>query len=83
MSVDYDFWCRLLLTCALINYSILMLWFVVVIFAHDWLRQLHGRWFKLSEASFDAIHYGGMAVYKIGVLLLNIAPLIALYMMRP
>ncbi len=50
MSVDYDFWCGLLLTCALINYAILMLWFVVVIFAHDWLRQLHGRWFKLSDA---------------------------------
>lgn len=82
MSVDYDFWCRLLLACALINYAILMLWFLIVIFVHVWLRQLHGKWFKLSDVSFDAILYSCMAVYKIGVLLLNIAPLIALYMMR-
>ena len=26
----------------------------------------------------DALNYGGMAVYKIGVLLLNVAPLLAL-----
>lgn len=43
-----------------------MLWFLVVIFVHVWLRQLHGRWFKLSDVSFDAIHYSCMAVYKIG-----------------
>ena len=26
--------------------------------------------------TFDALHYGGMAAYKIGVFLLNLAPLI-------
>jgi hypothetical protein len=35
----------------------------------------HGQ---LSRESFDVIHYGGMAVYKIGVPLLNLAPLVAL-----
>jgi hypothetical protein len=40
---------------------------------------LHSRWFKLSVEIFDAIHYAGLAVYKIGILLLNLVPLIALY----
>jgi hypothetical protein len=40
--------------------------------------RLHGRWFRLSEEHFDAIHYAGMAVYKIGVLLFNLAPYFAL-----
>jgi hypothetical protein len=57
--------------CAILNYSILILWFGVFFFAHDWLYRLHGRWFKLSVEAFDAINYGGMAVYKIGVMLLN------------
>jgi hypothetical protein len=40
--------------------------------------KLHGRWFRLTPAQFDALHYGGMAVYKVGILLLNLVPLIAL-----
>ncbi|MGZ5055092.1 MAG: DUF6868 family protein [Methylobacter sp.] len=41
---------------------------------------LHNRWFSLSAETFDTIHYVGMALYKIGILLLNIAPLIALWL---
>ena len=39
---------------------------------------MHGRWFKFSMATFDAIHYTGLAVYKIGILLFNLVPLGAL-----
>jgi hypothetical protein len=71
-----------LLRCALINYGILMLWFLAFVLAHDWVYLLHGRWFRLSIEQFDMIHYAGMAVYKIGVLLVNVAPLIALHLAR-
>ena len=60
------------------NYSILLVWFAALTLAHDWVYRLHTRWFQLSRRSFDAIHYGGMAAYKIGVLLLNLAPLVAI-----
>ena len=30
--------------------------------------------------TFDAIHYTGLAIYKIGILLLNQVPLRALYL---
>jgi len=33
----------------------------------------------VSVETFDAIHYAGMALYEIGIFLLNLAPLIALY----
>jgi hypothetical protein len=58
-----------------------MIWFLAIIFARDWIKQVHGKWFNLSDTTFDAIHYGGMAVYKIGILLFNLVPLIALYFM--
>ena len=29
------------------------------------------------------IHYSGMALYKIGILLFNLAPLIAIYLIKP
>ena len=40
------------------------------------------KWFRLSSGSFDANHYGGMAIYKVGVLLFNMAPLVALLILR-
>jgi hypothetical protein len=32
----------------------------------------------LSVEQFDALHYAGMALYKVGILLLNLVPYIAL-----
>ena len=67
-----------LLWCTILNYLILFLWFIVFCLAHEWMFKLHGRWFRLTAAQFDALHYGGMAAYKIGILLLNLVPYIAL-----
>ena len=79
--MNLDFWFRFLLSSVLINYIILMIWFLAIIFARDWIKQVHGKWFNLSDETFDAIHYGGMAIYKIGILLFNLVPLITLYFM--
>lgn len=70
-----------LLYCTLINYAILLVWLAAFVLAHDFVYRLHSRWFALPVERFDALHYGGMAVYKIGVLLLNLAPLLALCML--
>ncbi len=67
-----------LLWCLALNYGVLLLWFAVFTLAHDGLYKLHSRWFRLSEGQFDAIHYAAMAVYKAGVLLLNLVPYLAL-----
>lgn len=69
-----------LLWCVVINYGILFVWFGVFVFAYDWLYRMHTRWFKLSVETFDAIHYAGMATYKIGIIFLNLVPLLALYL---
>ncbi len=67
-----------LLWCAVINYGILLIWFLVFIAARDFIFRLHGKWFRLSIEHFDAVHYVGMTIFKIGVLLFNVVPLIAL-----
>jgi hypothetical protein len=41
---------------------------------------LHSRWFKFSVETFDAMHYAGLSVYKIGIILLNLVPLIAVWL---
>ena len=70
----------ILLWCTGLNYAVLLVWFGVFVFAHEWMYRIHGRWFKFPVESFDAIHYAGLAVYKIGIILLNLVPLIALCM---
>jgi hypothetical protein len=68
-----------LLWCTILNYAVLLLWFMVFVLAHDRMRRLHGRWIQLSAAQFDALHYAGMTVYKVGILLLNLVPYVALH----
>jgi hypothetical protein len=69
-----------LLGCLGINYGILMLWFIAFTVAHDSIYRLHARWFRISVEQFDSVHYTGMAFYKIGILLLNLVPYLALRM---
>lgn len=47
-----------------------------LVFGHDVVYRMHTRWFRLSREGFDALHYGAMALYKLGILLLNVAPLV-------
>ena len=67
-----------LLWCAVINYGLLLVWFLFFTAAHEWMHRFHGRWFRLPVEQFDAIHYAGMAIYKIGIILFNLVPYIAL-----
>ena len=67
-----------LLWCTVINYGILLMWFLLFAFAHDWIQGIHGRWFRLSRDQFDALHYAGMGIFKIGIILFNLVPLVVL-----
>jgi hypothetical protein len=69
-----------LLWCVLINYLLLIIWVAIVAFAHDWFFRWNTRWFKIGVEHFDAINFAGIAFYKIGIILLNLVPLIALYL---
>ena len=71
-----------LLWCTVFDYVVLIVWFLAFVFASDWLYRMHTRWFHLSRERFDALHYGGMSVYKIGILLFNLVPLVALTFLR-
>jgi len=64
--------------CSLINLGLLLWWFLFLSLAHDWTYRVHSRWFKLSPERFDAIHYAGMAFFKIAVIVFNLAPYLAL-----
>ena len=68
----------ILALCSAINFALLLWWFIFFALAHDWIYKIHGRWFTLSVEQFDAIHYAGMAFFKICIFLFNIIPYLAL-----
>lgn len=67
-----------LIWCAVVNYAILIVWFVVLVAGKGKIHKIHSRWFQLTNEQFDGYMYQGMAVYKILVLVFNVAPFIAL-----
>lgn len=80
--MNYDSLCRFLLWSLAINYAVLLAWFFAFVFARNWMQKIHGRWFRLSDSTFDAVHYGGMAAYKLAILFFNLVPLLALWIAR-
>ena len=63
---------------AVINLLLLLLWFLVIIVARDWIINFYSRWFKLSEQSFDKIHYGLLAVFEMLVYIFFVTPYLVL-----
>ncbi len=64
--------------CSVINVGLLLFWWLWFILGHDFIYRFHGKWFKLSTEKFDAIHYTLMGFFKIGIILFNIVPYLAL-----
>jgi len=63
---------------AVINIGLLLWWSLWILFAHDFVYRMHSRWFKIPVEKFDAIHYAGMAFYKITIIVFNVVPYLAL-----
>jgi len=67
-----------LLWCTVINFGLLIVWILLLALPHDWLYRYWGNWFSLSAEQFDALNFGGIVLYKMGILLFNLVPYIAL-----
>jgi hypothetical protein len=63
----------------LINYGILILWFAILLLAGKGLYKIHSRWFPISEERFYGYMYQGMMIYKLGIMLFSLVPLIVLH----
>lgn len=71
------------LWCTVINYGVLLLWSLLFMGAHDWFYRVSSKWYRLSSVeTFDLFHLAGIGLYKIGVILFNLVPFIALHMIR-
>lgn len=67
-----------LLWATVINYGILFVWLLLFGFCHDWTYRQHTKRFKLSVEHFDALNYVAVSLYKLGIVLFNLVPFLAL-----
>ncbi len=64
--------------CSIINMGMLLLWFLMLVLAHDLIYRVHSKWFKMSVEKFDEIHYTGIIFFKIVWFVFNLVPYFAL-----
>ena len=67
-----------LLWCTIINFGMLGLWGLLFLLPHEWMYRVAGRITRLSTAQLDTINVMGMVLYKLGILLFNLVPYLAL-----
>ena len=64
--------------CTVINFGILLWWFLFFTLAHDWTYRMHSRWYNLTPDRFDTLHYAGITVFKIAIFFFNLGPYLSL-----
>ena len=69
-----------LLICTLMNFALLIVWGLMIMFLHDLIYRVHSRWFKISVERFDSIHYACIAIFKLSIFMFNLVPYLALGM---
>jgi len=63
---------------ALINIGVLLIWWLALTFAKEWMFNMHRRWFLLTDAELNKLHYLLYGQYKLANILLFITPYFAL-----
>ena len=64
--------------CSVINYSLLIFWFVLSLAAHGLLTRLYGKFFGVNAETYDRINLSAMFYFKLAVWLFNITPYLVL-----
>ena len=64
--------------CTVMNLILLAWWAVFFFLAHDWTYRMHSKWFRIPVETFDAVHYAGIAFFKLAILLFNLVPYLSL-----
>lgn len=79
--VDRETLIHFLTWCSVIDYAILILWWLIVIRPHPLLYRLCKR-AGVSEEKCDSCNFLGIILFKMGVVMFNLVPLIALLLTK-
>ncbi|MCA8991004.1 MAG: hypothetical protein KDA88_03450 [Planctomycetaceae bacterium] len=64
--------------CLVLNVSLLLFWTAMCVFAMDWVYATQKRFYPISREVFVVVMYAFLGLFKLGVILLNVTPYLAL-----
>lgn len=67
--------------CTVLDGAVLILWAGFCMLAPDVVYELQNRFFPMPRATYDAVMYASLAVFKILFLIFNLVPLVALLLL--
>jgi len=79
MLMDLAILRNILFWCTLINLGTLLLWWAILLVPHEWLYRYTNRFYRVSSEQFEVINVAGIAFYKVLIILFNLVPYIALW----
>ena len=66
--------------CTVINYGVLLFWWIAYVASGGAVVRLHAGMFKLEEEKVRALHFQLMGAYKILIFIFCLAPWIAMHL---
>lgn len=69
---------QILQWCLVLNFSLLMFWTAMCVFAMDWVYATQKRFFPISREVFVVAMYAFLGLFKLGAILLNLTPYLAI-----
>jgi len=76
--MDIETMTRFFMWCSILNMGLLLISFLLVAFAGNFIYRMHTKWFPMSRETFNTVIYSFIGLYKILVFAFNIVPWIAL-----
>jgi hypothetical protein len=76
--MDVQMLTRFFMWCTILNIGLLVLSFLILAFAGDFVYKIHGKWFPMPRETFNVVLYSFLGMYKIIVFVFNVIPWAAL-----
>ena len=67
--------------CALFNYALLVIWFLLAVWVRGPLLALCRGLFRISDETYDNLMFYGISFYKMATILFTVMPYLALWML--
>ena len=74
MEVCLECMARILIRSFFMGFALLIVWFLFFAVGADWIHRMHSQWFAMSQSSFNVIHYCGIALLKIILIVFFLIP---------
>ena len=67
--------------CTAINFGVLIVTAIVLVFMRGCVSKIHGKLFKLNDEALSRAYFQYLGQYKIAIIVLNFVPYISLKLM--